>query len=188
MTTDLMIEPVVEAPCKEHNDEEPITRFVYPMPLSIDNLKEVWERSKEHTTLFSQEVRADFNKFISLFVKEGRNGIEATGLFWVVDDFVGVFYMTEIMDHDALVHYSFFDGRFKGRAELARRMLKFAFEKFNFVRLTAVVPVYAPPALTFARLVGFSEEGRKRKAILYKDSWHDLILFGVLREEVLNGG
>jgi RimJ/RimL family protein N-acetyltransferase len=185
MTNTVVVEPVVSSLCEE--PEGSIERHVYPMALSIDNLKEVWERSKEHATLFSQEVRQDFAKFISLFVKEGKSGLEATGLFWVIDDFVGVFFLTEIMENDALVHYSFFDGRFKGRTELVKEMLRYVFNKYGFVRLTGIVPVRAVPVWAFGKKVGFSEEGRKRKAVMYKGEWNDVLILGILREEVFDG-
>src|SRR3990167_38562 len=183
--TNVMIEPVVTAVCEEKH--ETVERHVYPMTLSVENLREVWERSKEHATLFSQEVRQDFAKFISLFVREGKDGLEATGLFWVIDDFIGVYYLTEIMDHDALMHYSFFDGSFKGRVDLTKEMIQYVFKRFGFVRLTGICPVRAVPALAFAKKLGLSEEGRKRKAVMYKGEWNDVIMFGILREEALDG-
>jgi RimJ/RimL family protein N-acetyltransferase len=179
---------VVRCECDEPHGT--VTREVRPLSLSLDNLKRVWELSKRYDTLFGEEVAGDFSRFIQLFVQESPGGLEATGLFWVVDDFVGVFYMTHIIPEiDALVHYSFFDGRHRGRIELSRAMLKFAFEKYRFVRLSAHVPLYATKhAFTFAESVGFKKEGRVRKIAYYRGEYFDRNIYGILRREALRDG
>ncbi len=180
------VEPVVTIICDEPDGA--VERCVYPMQLSIENLKRFWELSRKYKTLFSHETRDDFTKFANLLLKVGPNGIEPTGLFWVVDDFVGVFYLTDITPGvDAKVHYTFLDGRHRGRVELAQAMLRFAFEKYNFRRLSAEVPLYATEsAFHLMRLVGFKKEGRKRRSSFFDEKWFDVTLYGILKEEALN--
>jgi RimJ/RimL family protein N-acetyltransferase len=166
-----------------------VTRTVRFMPLSIDNMRSLWEKSRGHDVLFSQEIRGDFRKFLELFIHEGPNGVETRGLFYVVDDFVGVFYMTRIIPGvDADVHYSFFDGRFKGRVRLVKEMIRYAFNHYGFRRLSAEIPLYVDyHTHSFVKHLGFRNEGRKRKAVLYKGEWFDSGLYGILREQVTNG-
>lgn len=185
-----MSEPLLSVPCDEPGGT--VVRHVYPMLLTPENLKTLWEKSRKYKTLFGKDVRGDFGKFARLLIKQHPNGeLESTGLYLLVDDFIGVFYMTNIAVEagslvDASVHYSFFDGRHHGRLNLVKAMIKYGFQKYNFRRLSTEIPLYAKrDAFRFAELVGFRNEGRKRKATLFEDEWFDVNLFGILREEVL---
>lgn len=165
-----------------------VRREVRQMTLSIPNMREFWLRAREHRTLFGEEILDDFSKFVKNLVVEGPDGIASTGLFWVIDDFVGVYYLTDIVpEDDALVHYTFFDGRHRGRAQMTKQMIAYVFRRYNFIRLTAQFPLYVSPVVfKFAEQVGFKLEGRKRKAALYKGLWFDENHYGILREEALN--
>ncbi len=114
---------------------------------------------------------------------------EARGMVWVVDDFTGVFYVTDIRDtDDALVHYTFFDRKHNGRLHFVKGMLKYVFEKFKFERLSAEIPNYATPQVRrFAEQLGFIYEGKRRKATTYKGDRFDVNLYGILKTEVLRG-
>lgn len=179
--------PILSVLC--HEPEGDFERFVRFMPLSLDNLKSFWDKSRRFPTLFGEEISGDFRKFINLIVRDGPNGIEVNGLFWVVDDFVGMFYMTEIeAGLDAQVHYSFFDRRQKGRVDLARAMLHHAFEKYSFRRFSVEVPMFVSNMTTkFIEEVGFRREGRKRSKAVYKGQWFDVLCYGLLREELNYG-
>lgn len=179
-------EPIVSVTCTEPEGE--IVRNVRFMDLSPENLQLFWEKSRKFNTLFSSQI-TNFQQFINLFVNQGVNGITSNGLFWVVDDFVGVFYLTEIMPKvDALVHYSFFDGRHRGRQDLTRAMLKYVFEEFGFRRLTAEIPYYVSKhTFIYVERVGFKKEGRKRKSAFFNNSWFDTNCYGILREDILDG-
>jgi RimJ/RimL family protein N-acetyltransferase len=178
-------EPVVSAICEEPAGK--IERHVYFMPLSVENLKTLWEKSRHFHNIFGQEVEGDFQKFASILMNgDGVKDISATGLFWVIDDFVGVFYMTRIIPNvDALVHYIFFDKRHRGREHLIMEMIRFGFTKFGFNRISAELPSYASPnaAILLEKHLGFVREGRKRGASQNKQGWQDVILYGMLKSE-----
>ena len=181
----ILLEPVVlTAYCDE--PEGKVERCVRFMPLTLENLKRFWDRSKQFPTLFGEEISGDYTKFLNMLVREGPHGIEITGLFWVVDDFVGMYYMTEIeAGFDAHVHYSFFDRRQKGRVGLSRAMLKYAFEKYEFRRFSVEIPLFVSKmTLNFIEEIGFKKEGRKREKALYKGQWFDVACYGLLREEL----
>jgi len=174
---------ILAVPCKENDGV--VIRKVRPMVLSPENVKRFWEESNKFRTLYNEELRGDFKKFIELFVSYGPEGIQSNGLFWVVDDFIGVFYLTHIEPGvKAKVHYTFFDRKHFGRVPLVREMLKFVFNKYQFVRVSAEVPAYAGSLVSnFVESVGFYREGKLRNAALYKDAWFDVKLYGILREE-----
>jgi RimJ/RimL family protein N-acetyltransferase len=179
--------PILSVECDEVKSV--VTRNVYPMKLTRENLLKFWEKARKYPTLFTKEIKGDFDKFLDVFIGEEDGVIVSRGLLWVVDDFVGVFYATDIKpEQDALVHFTFFDGRVKGRAPLAQAMLRYVFYHYQFRRLTAHVPLFVvPAAVNFVQQVGFKKEGRKRKSSYYNGEWYDTIHFGILREEVENG-
>lgn len=174
--------PVVSAECKE--PEGTIVRHVRPMIFTPNSVRTFWEKSSKHKTLFTEEINKDFGKFCRLLFNEGVNGIEPNGLYWVVDDFVGVLYMTRITPVDAVTHYAFFDGRQRGREVLVKSMIQYVFNEFGFHRLSVEVPYYARNIFPFIESIGFKHEGRKRSASWYDNKWFDVNCFGLLRSEV----
>lgn len=170
--------------CDCHEPEGVITRGVYPMTLTPDNLKRFWELTQQFKILFDGEVK-DFKQFCEMFitVNEDYSNIEAHGLFWRIDDFVGLYYMTHIQANDAQIHYSFFDRRHRGRQQMTRRIIQHVFNRYGFRRLSAEIPFCAAGTFDFVKEVGLKIEGRKRKAVLYDNEWFDAQCFGVLKEE-----
>lgn len=187
MTTFTQI-PIVTAVCRE--PEGIVVRGVYPMQLTQENLQLFWEKARKFTTVFNTEHRKDFKLFCELFLSQESDGTpRAHGLFWVVDDFVGIYYMTHITQIDAQVHYTFFDRRHHGREELTREMLRYAFRRFGFWRLNVEIPDYVSVhTYGFVSALGFKKEGKKRKAVEFKGARRDVITFGLLREEILENG
>jgi hypothetical protein len=184
---DLHEAPVVTALCKE--PEGDIIRKVSPMQLTPSNLKTFWEKSKPFRTLFTDEINGDYKKFLELFLSMDGDNIRAHGLFWVVDDFVGIFYMTHITTLDAQCHFTFFDRRLKGREQMAKEIIRYVFKTFGFRRMNVEIPKYASKhTFGFTLSLGFVKEGEKRKAAHYKDDWFDVVCFGLLREEALPDG
>lgn len=182
-----MVDPVVEVPCIEGDNY--VVRRVYPMQLTPQNLKTFWEKARQFRTVFGEQINNDFEKFVRLFITSDEDRLYPKGLFWVVDDFVGVFYLTRITEVEAQCHYTFFDRRHKGREDLTRSMLRHVFRRYGFRRLNVEIPMYASKStfgFTFA--LGFKEEGRKRKCVEYKDDWFDALTLGILREEALSHG
>lgn len=167
--------------CIEHR--KPIMRSVWLMDFSLNNLSRLWERSKEHRILFSDDVNGNFHRFCSIFLSWDFEGkLTPNGLLWVVDDFVGILFMSQIKTREALLHFSFFDGRL--RRDISVRMIEYIFENYEFDRLNAeIVPFASPRVFNFVESLGFKKEGRKRKAIEYKGGKFDLLQYGLLREE-----
>lgn len=186
MTQALAETAIVSAIC--HEPEGDVERFVYPMPLTLDNLRTFWQKSEDFTTVFGEEIKGDFKKFCELFISQDGEKFRAHGLFWVIDDFVGVYYVTHITEVDCQVHYTFFDRRHKGREDLTKALLRYGFESFGFRRMSVEVPMYASShTFGFTAALGFKREGRKRKCIQYKGEWFDAACYGLLREEAIDG-
>lgn len=183
--------PIFQCPCKEDNLGS-ITRSVYEMDLSPENLKKFWDKAKQFKVLFRDEVGGDFAKFISMLASQEGDRIVANGLFWKIDDMVGVYYMTNIQSYDAQIHYSFFDRRHKGRHRITRMMIQYVFDRFGFHRLSAEVPAFMNRGylkhgtIPFVEEIGMRYEGTKRKAAFFNNDWYDVRCFGILKEEADN--
>lgn len=180
--------PILEVICDEPSGS--ITRKVRPLSFDMETLYHFWSKAREFPTLFSQVVTDDFGEFCALFMVYDKTGnMEPKGLFWVIDDWVGILYMTDIsVPVEATVHYTFFDRRQRGRVPLVKEMLKFVFRKYQFNRLNATLPLYAKASFPFIKAVGFKDEGRKRQCRLHKGQYFDEELFGILKSEVLTDG
>lgn len=180
---------ILEVECDE--PEGKIVRQVRPLRFTKENLYTLFLKFSQFKTIIGKEFRGDFKQFCTLFLTQQRDGtVDSNGIFWVVDDFVGIFYITEIQPGvDCTVHYSFFDKRHKGRIELIKGMMRYVFEALKFQRMTARIPLYAKPSVLYftEQHLGFTKEGRMRKAELFDGKWFDVNIYGLLREEALNG-
>ena len=192
--------PIVTHVCNE--PEGIFERSVLPMSLTVENLERFWKQASQFPTLFNEEIRGDFKKFIDVFLYyDAKKQIQTRGLFWTLDGptphsssypdaieggFAGIYYMTRIIPGiDALVHVNMLDGRFKGREEITKKVLLYAFKKFGFHRLTVQVPVYIKPnVIRFIRNLGFVSEGRLRGMVYYHDKWFDVFSFSIFENEL----
>lgn len=184
-----MSSPMIEAEerpifsCVCHEKAGKVVRNVYEMKLTPQNLKKFWEQAKQFKVLFWDNIDGDFAKFMEMLVSKDGDSIIANGLFWKIDDMVGVFYMTHIQYHDAQIHYTFFDRRHWGRQRITRMMIQHVFKEFGFHRLSAEIPCFMNGTFDFVKQIGLKHEGRKREAAFMKNEWYDVNCFGILKEE-----
>lgn len=189
------VEPILSVDCHEPvttidgrvKEIITINRKVRPLTFDMETLFHFWKEARKFKYLFAQEINDDFGAFCSLFLANGPMGqYEGKGIFYLIDDWIGILYMTDISyPSEATVHYTFFDRRQNGRVPLIKEMLKHVFLKYGFNRLNASLPLYATPAFPFVKAIGFKDEGRKRQCRLYKGVYFDEALFGILKSEVL---
>lgn len=173
---------VVSALCEEKGGT--IERHVYPLVFTPENLQKFWEKAKEFPTLYGMEIK-EVSDFMNLFLGQEGDHLEAKGLFWVVDDFSGVFYISDITEGECNVHYTFFDRVHNGRHNLTKKMLKYIFSRYKFRRVNVSIPLFASKYTRFfVTEIGFKLEGRKRKAAFFKGQWFDIMQYGLLVEEV----
>ena len=116
------------------------------------------------------------------------------GLVWVIDDFVGVFYVSDIQylngrPHVGNAHYTFFDRRHRGRIKLVREMLKYIFKYFGFHKLVVEIPNYATPSVRkFVVDLGFKYCGKRRHEALYRGNYFDINIYDILAKEIVKDG
>jgi len=173
----------LQVECNE--PEGRILRSVRLCYLSFERFHEIYEKISRFEKAFNDYVKNDPQSFLEVFFSPDSQGEPSPqGIIYEVDD-VGILYLTEIRPGvSALAHFNFWDRRFRGREELCRAMLRYAFGKFGFHRITAQVGLYAAPELAAVERVGFVKEGRMREATLYKGAWFDVNLYSILEREV----
>lgn len=172
-------------------DGEVIERYVRPFVLTPENAIKLWEEAKKFPHIFNNVDTSTLDNFLDSFFHWNPSNSEAVaeGLFWVVDDFVGVFYLTQIYHpDDALMHFTFFDKRLRGREKLIRRMIEYVFDTYEFHRLSAEIPAFASKSVLkfINQKVGLSLEGKKAQAIPHTNGVErsDLLLYGITRGDV----
>lgn len=185
LETPKIITPVVVIDCDE--PQGLITRKVKPLVFTAENLEKLYKSFSKFPTIFNKEYLS-FVDFMSMFfeIDPETGKIEGKGIFFVVDDFVGVFYITNISwPYDALVHYSFFDRRHKGRVPLVRAMLKYVMSTWGFYRLSVEIPNYVNFGVRrFTEECGFALEGKRRRCVDYKGDRFDVNLYGILDRDI----
>lgn len=181
-----MSEIILTVTCVE--PEGTFERVVKKTALSEERLKYYWEKLKKFDTLFNRHI-VDVDDFIQTFLSQTASGEpQANGLVWEVDD-VGIFFLTDIYPaFQATGHFTFWDQRFRGRENLVKAMIRYAFEEYGFRRVVAEVPLYTVPTMRAVEKVGFVKEGRLRKATWYQGEWWDVNLYSILKEESVENG
>ena len=100
-------EPILRIECRERGG--PVVRDVRPALLDRDTLQGYYEKIKKFDVVFNDLVPNDPIEFAGIFLGQTNGGpVWAKGLIWEVDD-VGILYLTEITDTQALAHFTFWD-------------------------------------------------------------------------------
>jgi RimJ/RimL family protein N-acetyltransferase len=141
------------------------------------NTKRLWDTFRKFSHLFCDQTAGDYSAFV-------RWLLDPSTIVVTVDD-VGILYATELIPGlDAMVHYFFWDRQVEGRHRVILRVLQWGFETFGLHRINIEVPRHAYTALHRIHRMGLRFEGVRREGQLYKGKWHDILLFGVLQDEI----
>lgn len=68
-------------------------------------------------------------------------------------------------------------------ADAAARMVQYAFEDRNLRRVSARVGSFNEASIALLDSLGFEREGRLREAAWFRGEYHDMLRYGLLREE-----
>jgi len=69
--------------------------------------------------------------------------------------------------------------------EAARLIIRYGFEQLNLHRINSYAFSFNERSIRLHKKVGFTEEGRLRESIYKDGSYHDHVIFGLLRKEWL---
>jgi len=155
------------------------TALEAPVPLrlleieSLDQIAEIMRRyealniPKEDPVLFFQTLTTDRNAWFL---------VHPAGLVYFTGVFPGI---------SAMLHVLFWDGKLtKARALEVRVAVRQAAERFNLARVSAQFKWSNRAYLKFLRSVGFVYEGTLRKGWVEATSFEDMLLYGMISEEL----
>ncbi len=67
--------------------------------------------------------------------------------------------------------------------EATRLIIKYGFEQLNLHRISSSAFSFNERSIRLHNKVGFKEEGRQRESIFKNGKYHDMVIFGLLRDE-----
>ena len=67
--------------------------------------------------------------------------------------------------------------------EAVKAMINYGFEELGLMRIEATVEPANTASVRVLERAGFQLEGKLRKRYLYKDRFHDELVFGIIKEE-----
>ena len=144
---------------------------------SLERIQRLWDHFGRHRVLFCDQMHGDFDAFVNMILS--RNTVVLT-----VDD-VGIVYATGVVPgYSAEAHFFFWDLVSRGRHRVILQAVKWGMDQFDLHRMDMLVPKHAYAALHRIYHIGFRLEGLKRRAQLFDGQWHDMLEFGILREEL----
>lgn len=177
--------PLFSVECDE--PEGKVVRNVYQAKFTPQFFRDMWDKQKRYKTLMGVEI-SSFAEFVDFFVdvekKDGEVKYNPKGVCLVIDNLVGIFWISDI-HHPVFceAHYTFFDGRHKGRLELVKSGMKFIFNAWGINLIYVMVALYAKLPIRFVESLGFKKEGRLRARVQYRGKYWDVNCYSMLREE-----
>ena len=112
-----------------------------------------------------------------------------TNVFYELGNEQGLIIATNVRPYvDAIMHVMFFDRKVRGREDTFVEVMADLFNRARLRRMTMIITQNNDVIRRFAERVGFVLEGTIRQASLYNGRYYDRVVYGLLREEQVNGG
>lgn len=147
---------------------------------TAEKLMDLWKKVRDYDRLFSDEARWDVIAFCERITGDDVLVLETEGGLMLLSSIKPGLY--------AQVHVIFWDGKLSPKIDLIRASLVWAFLAFDLVRVEALIPEFARSVRRFLEeKLKFQREGRLRNRMWYKGVLTDLLMYSILREEVLDG-
>jgi len=151
------------------------------LELTFPKLQNLWEKLSKISGLFDDFHRNNPSLFLQLLTSKDTAWFERT-------DGNGILYLTSIIPRlSATAHIVYWDKRLRGKEEFTLNALKWVFQKFDLKKINLYLPEYASIAQHFAKKLGFQKEGQIRRWSLSKGKPFDIIVYGMIPEEVFDG-
>ena len=149
--------------------------------ITYEKTHQIWEKIKNFDRLFDDSERWDEIAFFEKMYSYHSYALETTNGIMIID--------IVRRNHLGRCHVIFWDKKLLPKVDLLRECLIWCFLEFNLYVIEAYIPDYARALRRFIeKMMGFSYEGRLRNRIWYKGQLCDMIMFSILREEVLTDG
>lgn len=148
---------------------------------TLEKLDELWNRVKVIPGMFD-----DFTRGNEMLYK--KKILSQTTVWLETDDKNGILYLDNVVvGLSANAHFIFWDHKLRGKEELVKDCMRWAMVQLSLHKLNVQLPDYAMALRKFAKRVGLKEEGCSRMWSYSNGKLFDMYLFGITREEVLDG-
>ncbi|ABS60796.1 MULTISPECIES: GNAT family N-acetyltransferase [Fervidobacterium] len=134
-----------------------------------------FELSQDDLPFFSERRMIKANPVLLVFKINDRN--EEIGF---------VEFDVRVVNKNAYMTY-FLKKQYRGKGlgrEMVKKAIDFAFNELNLNRITAEVYEYNTASIKILESLGFIQEGRLRKAKFHNSRFWDIIVYGLLREDI----
>jgi diamine N-acetyltransferase len=131
-------------------------------------------------------------KWIEDLATRGTAGTDVTFVVEMIDSnsstTVGIIGLTRISikDHSALFGIAIGEKGYWSKGygtEATRLILDYGFRQLNLHRIWSGALAFNERSIRLHKTAGFQEEGRLREAMFQNGEFHDMVMFGLLREE-----
>lgn len=173
---------------------------VKEMVLTWEKTEALWHLLSQYKSLFSDLTRGDLGNFINVLTQKNTLFFEIWESTYLPggpssevnviaeaaehDKLVGMIWLTGIESSvDAEVHMVFFDRKPREKKPVVIALMKWVFGHYPMHRVTASIPDIYNAQRRFVKDLGLVQEGVKRQAIMSDGKWHDVYVFGLLRQE-----
>lgn len=182
MTTAAEPTSFVEATCSDGRVYQ-----IRPMAWDLDAIQRVWDRWKLFEIL-SDDIPPTIDGFTYFVTGGGSVWFEVVN---DQDEQVGLVYMNDLVPSltsgryvSCQFHATMWDAKAGPRLELARAFLTKAIQVFGFHRIQCEIPLRFGGAIRVMKRIGFKEEGVLRSARRYHGEWYNVLILGLLENEV----
>jgi RimJ/RimL family protein N-acetyltransferase len=154
----------------------------HPLILTHEKIDSLWEKFQRFPIAFDDFTKGNKNEFIKML-------LAPDSVFYEVGDEIGITAAVSIrIGLDAIIHVIMFDRRLRGRERIFLEMIADVMIRARLRRVTAAIPEDRHTARKLAERTGFTHEGTLRKATIRDGQYLDVGIYGLLREELLEGG
>lgn len=138
----------------------------------------MWQKVQQFPQAFDDFSAGD-RKFFVAKLLDPRN------IFIDIGDGVGLAAGFNVRPRlDMVLHLLMFDRRLKGREPLFLEILAYYFRGLKLRRVTAMITADQPMTAKLLSRLGFTLEGTVRQAILRGGKYLDVLMYGMLSEEL----
>jgi hypothetical protein len=154
--------------------------FIDPKTLTIEVVEQLWVKAQSVPQAFDERIKDRADIFVhSLFENSLYIDVLGKGLVQLSSIFLNA---------EATVHTVIWDRSEPHKIiSCMREILQFLFTSpdLGFRRLTTFTGANNTEVIRLIELLGFTFEGRLRKAFMYEGDYHDTLVYGILKEEIL---
>lgn len=152
-------------------------KLIRPSEWPPERLEWLWKKLSSQEYAFDDPAKGNPQAFLGQL-------FEPTSAWFEIGD-VGIVSCTGIVPKvSCFIHFAMWeDVDLKEFFPIQKELFGELFTKFELNRLTAFIPSFNKQGIRMATITGFKYEGEMRKAFLKNGTYHNVQLYGLLKDE-----